>query len=212
MMAFTTRLFARPELTRWLAAGLTLLALLCAAAPARAAEARSGDAIVPKLATLALQDGYLVANTRFAIQLNPTLSDALDEGVPLTFRLQFHLSRPRLYAWWRQFSEGFDPTAEQLYKLSFHALTQTYRVSIGGTLYKTYPSLNDALAAMGSIRSWRVLSKAGVGKSRLGEFAGEVRLMLDISQLPRPFQLSALGATDWKLESDWAPMVLEGEH
>ena len=84
MMAFTTRLFARPELTRWLAAGLTLLALLCAAAPARAAEARSGDAIVPKLATLALQDGYLVANTRFAIQLNPTLSDALDEGVPLT--------------------------------------------------------------------------------------------------------------------------------
>ena len=101
MMAFTTRLFARPELTRWLAAGLTLLALLCAAAPARAAEARSGDAIVPKLATLALQDGYLVANTRFAIQLNPTLSDALDEGVPLTFRLQFHLSRPRLYAWWR---------------------------------------------------------------------------------------------------------------
>lgn len=57
-----------------------------------------------------------------------------------------------------------------------------------------------------------MLSKAGVGKSRLGEFAGEVRLMLDISQLPRPFQLSALGATDWKLESDWVPMALEGEH
>ena len=55
-------------------------------------------------------------------------------------------------------------------------------------------------------------AKAAVGKSQLSEFAGEVRLSLDISQLPRPFQLSALGATDWKLESDWTPMALEGEH
>ena len=181
MMAFITRSSVKPEPTRWLVWLALAISLWLVALPSRA------EGINPRLASLALQDGYLVANTRFAIQLNPTLSDALDEGVPLAFRLQFRLNRPRLYAWWQQLSGGFEPTAEQQYKLSFHSLTQTWRVSVGGALYKSYPTLNDALAA-------------------------EVRLSLDISQLPRPFQLSALGATDWKLESDWTPMALEGEH
>jgi hypothetical protein len=206
MMAFITRSSVKPEPARWLVWLALAISLWLVALPSRA------EGINPRLASLALQDGYLVANTRFAIQLNPTLSDALDEGVPLAFRLQFRLNRPRLFAWWQQLSGGFEPTAEQQYKLSFHSLTQTWRVSVGGALYKSYPTLNDALAAIGAIRGWRVLGKAAVGKSRLSEFAGEVRLSLDISQLPRPFQLSALGATDWKLESDWTPMALEGEH
>lgn len=28
-------------------------------------------------------------------------------------------------------------------------------------------------------------------------------MQLDISQLPRPFQISALGNKDWALSSDW---------
>jgi hypothetical protein len=124
MMAFITRSSAKPEPARWLVWLALAISLWLVALPSRA------EGINPRLASLALQDGYLVANTRFAIQLNPTLSDALDEGVPLAFRLQFRLNRPRLYAWWQQLSGGFEPTAEQQYKLSFHSLTQTWRVSV----------------------------------------------------------------------------------
>ena len=134
MMAFITRSSAKPEPARWLVWLALAISLWLVALPSRA------EGINPRLASLALQDGYLVANTRFAIQLNPTLSDALDEGVPLAFRLQFRLNRPRLYAWWQQLSGGFEPTAEQQYKLSFHSLTQTWRVSVGGALYKSYPT------------------------------------------------------------------------
>ena len=31
----------------------------------------------------------------------------------------------------------------------------------------------------------------------------ELRLRLDITQLPRPFQISALGNKEWSLNSDW---------
>jgi len=30
-----------------------------------------------------------------------------------------------------------------------------------------------------------------------------LRLRLDITQLPRPFQISALGNKDWSLSSEW---------
>ena len=145
-----------------------------------------------------MQDGYLVANTRFAIQPTPPSATrwtkALEAGV-------LQLSEPPACgAWWQQLSGGFEPTAEQSSKNCRLSLTQTWRVSVGGALYKSYPTLNDALVAIGAIRGWRVRARCG-GKSRpeglLVMWAG-----FDISQLPRPFQLSALGATDWKLESD----------
>jgi hypothetical protein len=39
---------------------------------------------------------------------------------------------------------------------------------------------------------------------RAGEpYLAALRLRLDINQLPRPFQISALGNKDWSLAADW---------
>jgi hypothetical protein len=34
-------------------------------------------------------------------------------------------------------------------------------------------------------------------------YTAAVRMRLDTSQLPRPFQLSAVGSRDWNIGSDW---------
>lgn len=34
-------------------------------------------------------------------------------------------------------------------------------------------------------------------------YVGAVRLRLDTSQLPKPFQVNALGSREWQLSSDW---------
>ena len=34
-------------------------------------------------------------------------------------------------------------------------------------------------------------------------YTAALRMRLDTSQLPRPFQLSALGSRDWNIGSDW---------
>jgi hypothetical protein len=34
-------------------------------------------------------------------------------------------------------------------------------------------------------------------------YVASLRLRLDVTQLPKPFQLSAMSNRDWTLESDW---------
>ncbi len=194
-MAFITRYLAR----------LSLL-LLLAGGPLAALAA---EAIVPRQAALELNDGALTLKSRYAIELNPTLLDALDQGVALTFRLEFELTKPRMYAYWRQLSDWFDPTASQSWRLSWHPLTRQYRVSTG-TLFQSYTRLEDALALIGASRSWRVLGRDQVGHSRAGDFAGRLRLYLDTTQLPRPFQLNILKSSDWTLDSGWQAVAAEG--
>ena len=51
------------------------------------------------------------------------------------------------------------------------------------------------------VRGRPVADKNGLRKGDRYEAA--VRLRLDIGQLPKPFQVSALASRDWTLQSDW---------
>jgi hypothetical protein len=51
-----------------------------------------------------------------------------------------------------------------------------------------------------------VIDKGAAEKTgvRAGEtYTAALRMRLDINQLPRPFQIAALGNNDWTLASDW---------
>ena len=185
---------------------LMRLGLLCACliSPWAQAEPRGAQA---RVASAELVEGALAVNTRFTVLLNPTLLDALEQGVPLTFRLDFELTRPRSYALWRRVADWFEPTAQIYYKLSYLSLTQQYRISSGG-LYQNHLTLNDALASIGGIRGWRVLPREAVGKAKIQDFSGRVRLVLDRSQLPRPFQLNIMNSQEWVLDSEWVNLAL----
>ena len=167
------------------------------------------SAITSKLATGELSRGAFTVNARFAIRLNATLEDALQQGVPLTFRLDFYLTRPRVYSYWRQLATWFEPTASQQYKLSYHSLSGQFRVS-AGSLYLNFPRLDDALMVIGATRGWQVLTASQVGSTSVTDFAGNLRLRLDTTQLPLPFQLNILKSSEWALDSGMVPLnVLE---
>ena len=58
------------------------------------------------------------------------------------------------------------------------------------------------------LRNWIVIEKADSALLRPGEtYAAALRLRLDINQLPRPFQIAALGNKDWTLASDWKTWI-----
>ena len=97
----------------------------------------------------------------FNIKLPSGLTEALTQGVPLTFRLEFELSRPRLTAYYLNVSQWFAPHASISFKLSYQSLTDRYRVTIG-SFSNYYSSLNEALRAIGAIQSWRVLDPGHV--------------------------------------------------
>ena len=172
----------------WLAA-LAAALWLFAAAPVRAEGIE-----VRKAALVAAEDGYFL-EADFDIALTPTLEDALNKGVPLYFLLEFELIRPR----WYWFNEKL-ADARQQYRLSYNALTRQYRVGVG-TLYQNFGALLEALAFLSRVRLPEVVEAGALGKG--ANYTAALRMRLDSSQLPRPFQISAVGSRDWSLSSDW---------
>jgi len=155
----------------------------------------AADEIAVRSARLeAAEDGYAL-DADFQVDLTPRLEDALHQGVTLYFVVDFELSRPRWY--WLDEQIG---AASRTARLSFHALTRTYRLS-SGTLHQTFPTLGEALRALGTVRSWTVIDRGRLAPDTT--YAAAARLRLDVTQLPKPFQLSALANPEWTLASPW---------
>jgi len=163
---------------------------LGAAAPPAAAEGIE----VKRAALVAAEDGYFL-EAEFDITLTHILEDALNKGIPLYFSLEFALTRPR----WYWFNEKVFET-RQLYRVSYNALTRQFRVGVG-TLYQNFASLPEAIAFLSRVRLRDVAEPGALPKG--SNYAAELRMRLDTSQLPRPFQVSAVGSRDWNVSSDW---------
>jgi len=145
---------------------------------------------------MASDDGY-VLSADFKFEFNQRLEEAVTKGVVLYFVAEFELTKPRWY-----WLEEKAVSRSQTYRLSYHALTRQYRVSTGG-LHQSFATLNDALLVFSHIRSWLVIDKNDKSV-HLGEpYQAALRLRLDLNQLPRPFQITALGNKEWSLGSDW---------
>jgi hypothetical protein len=170
---------------------LWLLALLVMPAIALAAEI---EVVNPQLQPA--DDGYALS-ADFKFELNPRLEEAVTKGVVLHFVADFELSKPR----WYWLDEKL-ATRSQTYRLSYHALTRQYRLSTGG-LHQSFATLSEAVQVLSRLRNWVVVERGEKG-IRSGEtYDAALRLRLDVTQLPRPFQITALGNKDWSLASDW---------
>ncbi|HYQ94331.1 MAG TPA: DUF4390 domain-containing protein [Burkholderiales bacterium] len=134
-------------------------------------------------------------NADFHLDLTAPLLEALKSGVSLGFLVEFQLTRPRWY-WFDQ-----KTASEKLeLRLSYLPLAQQYRLS-SGTLYQNFPTLSEALDALGRVHGWAVLGQDQVDNGRT--YVAAVRLRLDPAQLPTPFRVSAVTNREWTLTSDW---------
>ena len=149
------------------------------------------------------EDGY-VLSADFNFELNQRLEETVTKGVVLYFVADFELSRPR----WYWLDEKM-VSRSQTYRLSYHALTRQYRLSTGA-LHQSFSTLTEALRMLAHLRNWVVVDKSDKAVHAGEPYQAALRLRLDIAQLPRPFQMSALGNKDWSLSSDWKtwPLVL----
>ena len=170
--------------------GAVLLVALSLLAPIARA-----DTIGVKSAEIRADEYAYVLNAEFDFALNPTLEEALQKGVPLYFALEFELVRPRKY--W--FDEKVMSFATQ-YRVSYNALTRQYRVA-SGLLGQTFDGMDEVERFLSRVTSRQIARLDELAKGTRYEAA--IRLRLDTNQLPKPFQLSALGSREWSLQSDW---------
>src|SRR5205809_880747 len=90
-------------------------------------------------------------------------------------------------------------------RLSYHALSRQYRLSTG-LLQQSFATLDEALNVLRRIRSWLVVDRTVSFAD--ADYEAAVRMRLDTSLLPKPFQLSALTSRELQLESPWKRFVV----
>lgn len=179
---------------------------VCAALAAFAVPALA-DTIEVTSANLESVDDNYALNASFDFELSPRLEEAINKGLPLNFLIEFELTRSR----WYWFDEK-TAVKTQTIRLSYHALTRQYRISTG-SLHLNFATLSEAISILKNVRNWIVLEKAQVQRGQ--NYQAGVRMRLDLTQLPKPFQVSALTNREWTLASDWYRFnfaFVESEH
>jgi len=179
--------------------GIAVLRNLCGALALGAglllaSGARANDIEVTDARLGQTEDGIALA-ADFAFELSPRLAEVVTNGVPLYFVVEFELTRPR----WYWFDEKAAAKRIQL-RLSYHPLSRHYRLSTG-VLQQNYGTLEEALNVLRRVRNWLVIERP-VNLAD-ASYEAAVRMRLDVSLLPRPFQLSAMTSRELNLESPW---------
>jgi len=169
---------------------LSGLLALCLFSPAASAEG-----IKIQSAELERLDNDWLLNATFKIDLAPGLEDAVQKGVVLYFQTEFDLTRSR----WYWFDEK-PALAQRQTRLSYQPLTQQYRIASEGFAFSA-KTIFEALQAVGSIGGWRVIDNNQIDPSK--SYIAALRMTLDLSKLPKPFQVNALNNRDWNVTSDW---------
>ena len=157
--------------------------------PARDSQNMGGDA--------------LLLNATFEFELPQALEEAVQKGIALYFNIEFELFRKRWYWFDRRVA-----SSTLTYRLSYSPLTRQYRLARGG-LSQSFESLDEALALLKSVRNWKVAEKSVL--SPRDEYSAQVRMRLDVTQLPKPFQVNAITSREWTLTSDWREVPVTAE-
>lgn len=154
--------------------------------------------------------GQLSVSSRFRTDLPDQLKEALKQGVPLHFNLSWQLSAPSMSSYKFKFDQLLNNDSTIQYKLSFHPLTNRYRVTVG-TFSTEYDTLETALRAVGAVANWKVLSKGALSDVAAKDTKAEIRLLLTTAKLPKPFQINALTSKNWHLDSGWKSLSVVQE-
>ena len=118
----------------------------------------------------------------FAFELTPRLAEVVANGVPLYFRVEFELTRPR----WYWFDETAASRRLQL-RLSYHALSRHYRLSTGAAAAELRHAGGSARTCSSACATgWWWSARATLSSA---DYEAAVRMRLDAALLPKPFQL-----------------------
>ncbi len=165
------------------------------------AQAQSPASEVANLRVERADDGvYLSATLQFAL---PELAeDALYKGIPMFFVAEAQVLRERWY-----WSDRQVAAATRHLRLSYQPLTRRWRLStstspisntgLGVVLGQNFDDLRDAVSAMQRISHWKIADAGEIDTDALHMV--NFRFRLDMSQLPRPLQIGAVGSAGWSL-------------
>jgi hypothetical protein len=151
---------------------------------------------------------YLTA--RLNLVPGALVEDALLKGVPLYFAWRADVIRPRWY-----WTNKRVASASRTLRLAYQPLTRRWRVSLSnestdGTtgaglqyaLHQNFDNLAEALAGVGRVYRWKIADGAGVADGDPEDYRVEWSMRLDLTLLPRPFQIGVGNQPEWNIQRE----------
>lgn len=148
----------------------------------------------------------LYLTVRLDLAPSRTVEDVLVRGVPLYFVWQADVYRQRWY-----WTDRRVATVQRTLRLAYQPLTRRWRLSLatspagggGGAglqyaLHQNFDSLADALAVIGRATRWRLAGPEEIEAD--ARHRVEWRMQLDLTLLPRPFQIGVANQPAWDIE------------
>ena len=172
------------------------------------ALAANSDGSTPaSISTLQVErgDGAIFLNAQLAFDLPAPIEDVLLKGIPLFFVAEAEIRRDR----WYWYDKKLAMATRQI-RLAYQPLTRRWRLNVsntsgsngsglGGGLPQYFDTLPEALSKVQRISRWRIIDLAELDPDVLHTV--ELNFKLDISQLPRPFQIGLIGQSDWNISA-----------
>ena len=176
----------------WLPHVNLIFFLLMLSLPAAVAQAES---IRIKSVNLAAVEQDYEISVDSEIILNTTLEQALEKGIVLYFVTKFSLVDSRWYWLNDEVARG-----KSRIGLRYYALTRQYHLSHPPPFSQSFNTLKEALQALGQLRDYPLIIKSELKEDV--EYIASLRVWLDLTRMPKPFQVEALGSNQWNLSSD----------
>lgn len=184
----------------WRVLAAVCLLWLLACLPVRAEE--------PAVQQIGLQRSADALYLSVRLELAPThaVEDALLKGVPLYFVWQAQVYRDRWY-----WTDKRVASAVRTLRLAYQPLTRRWRLSLANdapadngrtglqyALHQNFDSLPEALAGVSRVSRWKVADAPQLKEG--SDHRVEVDFRLDLSLLPRPFQIGVANQPEWLIE------------
>ena len=199
MTVFITHCWRRIgiELGAWLARAL-LMAVLCLGS----AWAQTSSVELTELMPVR-KDNALLLNAQLKLELGPAVEDALIKGLAVHFVAEAEVLRERWY--WTDKKTG---AASRYYRLAFQPLTRRWRLNVSsepisgtglaGSISQNFETLAEALSVIRRQSAWKIADAQSLDPDARQRLRYEFKL--DVTQLPRPFQIAAGNQADWNLQ------------
>ena len=147
-------------------------------------------------------DDEILISAQVSFELPSAVEEALLKGIPMFFVSEANVLRERWYWYDKKLA-----SIQRHMRLAYQPLTRRWRLnvtsgpgreaSVGLALNPSFDTLEDALSAIKRTSRWKIADAADLEGGV--KYKVNFGFKLDLTQLPRPFQIGALGQSDWDL-------------
>ena len=150
-------------------------------------------------------DDEVLVSAQVAFELPSAVEEALLKGIPMFFVTEAQVLRERWYWYDKKIA-----TVQRHMRLAYQPLTRRWRLNftagagresgVGLALNPSFETLEDAMSAIKRVSRWKIADVSDLDSGV--KYKVDFNFRLDLSQLPRPFQIGALGQSDWDLAAN----------